>query len=160
MFSDAKVQPKRPRILIVEDEPFIALTLEAMMSELGFEVAGCAAKISTALEVIQRGQVDGAILDVNLGAHRIDPVADLLASLECPFFFTTGHSISGVPTRHAGRIVLQKPFGIEQLASAMCSEFCASTGEGQVRYEADAGVSAGDQQTKTCCATEGPTPTP
>ncbi|MGH6869750.1 MAG: response regulator, partial [Methylocella sp.] len=80
MVADAQAAPKRQRILIVEDEPFIALALEAMLLELGFGVAGSAAQVSAALQLIGREQIDGAILDVNLGSQRIDPVADLLAA--------------------------------------------------------------------------------
>lgn len=161
MLADTGAQPRRQRILIVEDEPFIALTLEAMLSELGFEVAGCAGQISAALELISREQIDGAILDVNLGLQRIDPVADILASRACPFFFTTGYGISGVPTRHAGRVVLQKPFGMEQLASIMCAEFCPATEvDGRCHFETGVGVTSGDRQAPACCATGVATPIP
>jgi CheY-like chemotaxis protein len=114
---------KRQRILIVEDEPFIALALESMLPDLGFEVAGSATKVSAALELIARVRIDCAILDVNLGLQRIDPVADALAARGCPFFFTTGYSLPGLPIRHAGRAVLQKPFGMEQLATLLRAEF-------------------------------------
>lgn len=111
MVADTEAAAKKQRILIVEDEPFIALALEAILLELGFDVAGSAAQLSVALELIGREEIDGAILDVNLGSQNIGPVADILAARACPFFFTTGYDISGIPARHAGRPVLQKPFG-------------------------------------------------
>ncbi|MGQ0445191.1 MAG: response regulator [Beijerinckiaceae bacterium] len=123
MVADTEAAPRKQRILIVEDEPFITLALEAMLLELGFEVAGSAAQLSVARELLGREHIDGAILDVNLGSQKIDPVADILAARACPFFFTTGYGISGIPARHAGRAVLQKPFGWEQLCSLVRVEF-------------------------------------
>lgn len=115
--------PKRQRILIVEDEPFIRLALEDMLSEFGFEVAGSVANISKARDLILRGKIDGAILDVNLGVEKIDPVADLLAARACPFIFTTGYSLAEIPARHAGRVVLEKPFGTEEFGKALAATF-------------------------------------
>lgn len=149
--------PKRPRILIVEDEPFITLALEAMLPELGYDVAGSAAQVSTALDLIGRERIDGAILDVNLGLLRIDPVADLLAERGCPFIFTTGYSISGVPVRHAGRAVLQKPFGFEQLAALLRAEFRAPADE-RPSVKADAAHSQGDRRPAPRRAAGVPTP--
>ncbi len=110
---------KKYRILIVEDEPFIALTLEDMLDELGFGLAGTVSQVSDALEMIGREPVDCALLDVNLGAEKIDPVADLLAAKACPFIFTTGYGRSGIPNAHAGRPVLQKPFRMDDLADTL-----------------------------------------
>ena len=107
------------RILIVEDEPFIALTLEDMLDELGFSHAGTVAQVSDAIELIGREPVDCALLDVNLGSEKIDPVADLLASRGCPFIFTTGYGRSGIPAGHAQRPVLQKPFRMDDLATIL-----------------------------------------
>ncbi len=110
------------RILIVEDEPFIALTLEDMLFELGFIVAGCVADVPAALALIGREEIDGALLDVNLGSQKIDPVADLLAERACPFVFTTGYGRAGVPAAYADRAVLQKPFGMDDLATILRNE--------------------------------------
>jgi CheY-like chemotaxis protein len=110
------------RILIVEDEPFIALTLEDMLFELGFAVAGCVADVPAALALIAREDIDGALLDVNLGSQRIDVVAALLVERDCPFVFTTGYGRTGVPAAYADRAVLQKPFGMEDLATILRNE--------------------------------------
>ncbi|WP_051955528.1 response regulator [Beijerinckia mobilis] len=118
----AKILPK-PRILIVEDEPFILLTLEDMLSDLGCEVAASATRISEALEFIGNRPIDGALLDVNLGDQKIDPVADRLAAIGCPFVFTTGYGRSGVPHTHMERGVLQKPFRMDDLARVLRDEF-------------------------------------
>lgn len=114
------------RILVVEDEPFIALSLADTLCELGFVVAGCVSNVAAALELIGREQIDGALLDVNLGSQRIDPVADLLAKRSCPFIFTTGYGPSGIPAAYANRAVLQKPFGMNDLALILRAEFGAA----------------------------------
>ncbi len=110
---------EKKRILIVEDEPFIALTLEDMLDELGFGLVGTVSHIAEALEMIEREAVDCALLDVNLGSEKIDPVADRLAARGCPFIFTTGYGASGIPAAHVGRPVLQKPFRMDDLAGTL-----------------------------------------
>ena len=112
---------EKKRILIVEDEPFIALTLEDMLDELGFALVCTVSHIAEALEVIGREAVDCALLDVNLGSEKIDPVADLLATRGCPFIFTTGYGASGIPAGHVGRPVLQKPFRMDDLAGTLAA---------------------------------------
>ena len=116
------VAPPKPRILIVEDEPFIAMTLEDMLDELGFAVVGTVSRVAEAIEMIELKPIDGALLDVNLGTQKIDPVADVLAQRGCPFIFTTGYGRSDIPSSHATRPVLQKPFRMDELASILRSE--------------------------------------
>jgi CheY-like chemotaxis protein len=110
------------RILVVEDEPFISLMLDEMLGELGFEVAASVSRIAAALDFIGKENFDLALLDVNLGTEKIDPVADLLAQRRCPFVFTTGYGQSGAPAAHADHVVLQKPFRIDDLATALQTE--------------------------------------
>jgi CheY-like chemotaxis protein len=119
------------RILIVEDEPFIALTLEDMLLELGFTVAGTVAHVPEALAFLEgENPIDAALLDVNIGSQKIDPVADLLAARACPFVFTTGYGRSGVPAAHNTRAVVQKPFRLEEIATALQSEMSAARERG------------------------------
>jgi CheY-like chemotaxis protein len=113
---------KGRRILVVEDEPFIALTLEDMLTELGCLIAGLASQVPEALELIGREQIDAAVLDVNLGNQKIDPVADLLASLKLPFVFTTGYGRAGVPPTHGTRGCVEKPFRLDDLARVLSLE--------------------------------------
>ena len=110
---------QKSRILIVEDEPFIALTLEDMLDELGFAHAGTVSHVSEAVAMIESESLDCALLDVNLGNEKIDPVADLLAARGCPFIFTTGYGRSGIPSSHSERPVLQKPFRMDDLATIL-----------------------------------------
>jgi CheY-like chemotaxis protein len=115
-------RPQKPRILIVEDEAFIAVMLTDMLEELGYDVAATVSNVSQAKEFLVDAKVDIALLDVNVGSEKIDPVADLLAERACPFVFTTGYGQAGVPAAHARRAVLQKPFHIDDLAAALHKE--------------------------------------
>ena len=112
----------RPRILVVEDEPIIAVMLDDMLQELGFDVVASVSAVSAAIDVIGREKLDVALLDVNLGGEKIDPVADLLAERACPFVFTTGYGHAGAPAAHADHGFVQKPFRIEDLATALRQE--------------------------------------
>ena len=112
-----------PRILIVEDEPLIALMLTDMLAELGFQIAASVTQVSEALALLAEDvSIDIALLDVNIGAQKIDPVADLLAARGTPFIFTTGYGNAGIPAGHAGRTILQKPFHVDELANTLRSE--------------------------------------
>lgn len=135
MLSNPEGQASRKRVLLVEDEPLIALALESTLSELGFDVVATATRISSALEAAGRETIDCAILDVNLGSQRVDAVADALAERGCPFFFMTGYGTSDLPSRHTARAVLQKPFRLEQLLEALRTEF-GSAGDEQREFEA------------------------
>jgi CheY-like chemotaxis protein len=124
MGSETELQKTtlKPRILVVEDEAFIAVMLADMLEELGYDVAASASQISQAKDFLAAEKVDIALLDVNLGNEKIDPVADLLAERACPFIFTTGYGQAGVPAAHASRLVLEKPFNINDLAAALHKE--------------------------------------
>jgi CheY-like chemotaxis protein len=111
------------RILVVEDEPMIRMLLEDMLGELGYIVAGEAARIEEALEATKNADFDLAILDANLNGQAASPVADALVTRGTPFIFATGYG--EVPKPYRDRPMLTKPFqmtGLEQvLKSALDS---------------------------------------
>src|SRR6516165_2641503 len=105
MAESAEGEKFKRRVLLVEDEPLIAIALESTLKELGFDIVASTTGISSALQVIGREVVDCAILDVNLGSQRVDAVADALAARNCSFIFMTGYATSDVPPGHKGRTV-------------------------------------------------------
>ena len=105
----------RPRsILIIEDEPLIAMMLEDFLDELGHGVAGTVDSVATALEQVAIGGFDFAILDVHLrGGEASWAVADALADLGLPFVLATGGHVEPAPARHGAVPVLAKPFTLD-----------------------------------------------
>ncbi len=97
-------------ILVVEDEPLVAMVLESIIEDMGASLVGPAASVEKALSLIEAGGFAGALLDVNLRGERVDAVADALAAKGLPFVFTTGHGIDGIPAAHRHRPMLSKPF--------------------------------------------------
>ncbi len=106
------------RILVVEDEPLIAMMLEDFLDILGKSVAGTADSVDAAVSAIDAGGIDAAILDVNLrGGEKSWPIADKLAEAGIPFVLATGGSGDTIEPAHRDRPVLSKPFtmdGVEQ----------------------------------------------
>ena len=79
------------RVLVVEDDGLIALTLEDLLEELGCQVAGSAGSVAEALAWLEAGNgLDAALLDVKLGTEMVFPVAEALAARHIAFAFTTG----------------------------------------------------------------------
>ncbi len=72
-------------VLVVEDEFFIAIELESVLSRSGFEVLGPASSVDQALDLLKRQRPDAAVLDVTLGSEKVTPVALLLKSWGVPF---------------------------------------------------------------------------
>ncbi|MEZ5828328.1 MAG: response regulator [Hyphomicrobiales bacterium] len=113
-----------PRVLLVEDEALIAMMIEDQLTQLGFEVVGPAATASQAIALCEDCDIDGAVLDINLGAgQRSDPIAEHLYEHGIPFVFVTGYGQAGVDERFADASVLQKPFTLPQLRQLLAEMF-------------------------------------
>jgi CheY-like chemotaxis protein len=68
------------RVLLVEDEMMVAMLVEDMLSDFGCHVLGPASRLEEALRLADAGEIDVAILDVNLNGQETYPVADALAA--------------------------------------------------------------------------------
>ena len=98
----------------------IAAVIETMLKEAGCEVVGPALRLSQALETaIRERNLDGAVLDVKLGADIVAPVADRLSDRGVPFVFLTGYGWHVLPERFHGRPLVNKPCRREALLSAL-----------------------------------------
>jgi CheY-like chemotaxis protein len=102
-------------VLIVEDEPLISMMLEDFLDTLGHQVAGSCDCLGDALDRVEQGGFDIAIVDVNLKGELIWPVADRLQDMGIPYVLATGGHIEPPPSRHADAPVLSKPYTIDAI---------------------------------------------
>ncbi|WP_241557456.1 response regulator [Croceibacterium ferulae] len=107
------------RVLIVEDEPLIAMTLEDILIDLGCVVVGLASRLNEALDLVRRLEVDAAILDVNIHGEKSFPVASALQQRGARYVFATGYGLQGVGKGFSNVPVLQKPYSQAQIAAAL-----------------------------------------
>lgn len=106
-------------ILLVEDDPLVAMMLEGYLDALGHELVGPAESVATALNLIGTATFDGAIVDVHLANGEISaPVAAALKAAAKPFVVTTGHQVALDPA-FDGAALLAKPFTLSSLETAL-----------------------------------------
>ena len=103
------------RILIVEDDPFIALDLADQLRSAGFGVIGPAHNVKTALDKLGREPCDVGVIDVHLGRETSEPVAMFLAERSIPFVTLSGYSKDQHPPAFLKGTALSKPVDIRVL---------------------------------------------
>jgi CheY-like chemotaxis protein len=107
------------RILVLEDEPLVAMLLEEMLLDLGCEVVGPAYSLEQGERLAAEAELDAAVLDVNVNGEMSDPVANALKARGVPFALATGYGLSA-PMAAGGRIpVLQKPYPAGKLEATL-----------------------------------------
>ena len=107
------------RVLVVEDEFFIADDLAQLLERNGAEVIGPAPTLARALELLQSGRPDCAVVDVNLRGQMAYALADELRSRGVPFVFATGYDPAVIPSDYAEVPRLQKPYDLDELLHAL-----------------------------------------
>jgi CheY-like chemotaxis protein len=108
------------RILVIEDEPIVAMCLEDMLDTLGHATIGPAGRVAEGLALVEASTPDAAILDINLSGERSDPIAHALVARGVPLVFATGY---GAPPEGFGieTPLLEKPYRLEQLRAALAA---------------------------------------
>jgi CheY-like chemotaxis protein len=110
----------RAPILIVEDEPFIALELQLSVEDAGGQVVGPVGSASAALTLLQSCVVAAAVLDVHLRDRDVTPVAKALVALKVPMVFHTAESLPPhLRLRCPDAIVCQKPVALSLLLKTL-----------------------------------------
>jgi ActR/RegA family two-component response regulator len=97
-------------VLIVEDEPFIALDLAEAVKEARGNVIGPAGSVREALLLIKLNLVQAAVLDVNLSDRDVTPVAELLIEGGVPVIFYSGLALpAALRERYPSACFYKKP---------------------------------------------------
>src|SRR5918992_1579146 len=107
------------RILVAEDEFFIALVVEETLQSLGCTVLGPFSDLAQATEAAEREPVDAAVLDINLRGEMVYPLAERLHRHGIPFVFTTGYAVADLPERFRVFDCLRKPVDPRTLKQAV-----------------------------------------
>ena len=107
------------RVLIVEDEYFLADDMAKAVQKLGAQVVGPVPTPDKALALLADKPVDAAILDINLKGQMVYPVADALSEQGVPFGFATGYDAAAVPETYKDVPRWEKPFRPDDLAKAL-----------------------------------------
>lgn len=106
------------RILLVEDDVLIGMMLADMFDALDLPEPAQATSNEEALALIASEPLSGALVDINLGDEKGWPVADALAAKDIPFAFTSGGG-DVIPSAHAHRKLITKPFRISDIEEAL-----------------------------------------
>lgn len=111
------------RVLVVEDEELISLVLQDMLEMLGYSVAGVAASLAEAVPLVDAGGFEIAVLDVNLGADEVYPLADRIAAAGAALVFATGTGAGALPDRFRQHTLLPKPYAMAAVERALAGAF-------------------------------------
>jgi DNA-binding response OmpR family regulator len=106
------------KILIVDDEPLIAMLVEAWIADMGHEPIGPAHSLTEAQALLDL-PLDGAIVDLTLGLESGRPIAEALAAKGAPFVYATGQAEAQLDDLPPAAGVLLKPFNFEAFVAAV-----------------------------------------
>ncbi|MEK9284178.1 MULTISPECIES: response regulator [unclassified Bradyrhizobium] len=113
---------KGRRILVVEDEYFLADDIDKALRSLGADVAGPVGHIEGAVELLHDGgSLDAAVLDVNVRSDMIFPVARELRARQVPFVFTTGYEKIAIGAEFQDVPLWEKPIDIVAMARKLAA---------------------------------------
>ncbi|MCQ8184203.1 hypothetical protein [Parvularcula maris] len=118
------------KILLVEDEFLIGLDLCENLENCGGDVLMAASldegfsKLTT-----DKGQIDAALLDVNLGGLTVFPLANMLQEQGVPLVFHSGHAelLTDLPRRYPAALWLSKPAEMADIVGALASQISSSS---------------------------------
>lgn len=105
-------------LLVVEDEPIIALALEDLLCSCGARVV-LTGGVEQGLEILETEPVDAAILDVNLHGALSYPLASRLRERAIPYIFATGNGVQLHPPEFAAVPTVSKPYSLKAIQKAL-----------------------------------------
>lgn len=107
------------RVLIVEDEHLVALALADDLEDAGAIVLGPASTVDAALDLVDRHDIEVAVLDIKLQSEMVFPVADRLSARGVPFLFTTGFDAGVVPDEYSQVPKCDKPANVTTIMTIL-----------------------------------------
>ena len=107
------------RVLMVEDEYFIAKDLARALTAVGMEIVGPVPSLVEAEAALVDNDLDFAVLDVALDGDKVYHVADALIARGVPVLFVTGYDPGALPMRYANVPQCLKPIDVRKVVAAL-----------------------------------------
>lgn len=107
------------RVLVIEDEYFLANDLEQALRASGAEVIGPTGDLQEALRLVRRDGFDVAVIDINLRDDSAIVLADELMRQNVPFVFATGYGRDAIPQRFSHVTLCEKPFNDRDIIASI-----------------------------------------
>jgi DNA-binding NtrC family response regulator len=107
------------RILVVEDEYYLAADLVAALEDAGAQVIGPFGAMDQAEAPLASGAFDAALLDMNLRGEPAFPLAERLQEADVPFVIVSGYSGEALPPTLAEAPRLEKPIEAARAVKAL-----------------------------------------
>ena len=107
------------RVVLLEDEPLVALDLEDMLIRLGVDSPAVVGSIERALEMLEAERFDLAILDLNIRGEVSLPVADCARNKGVPIIFATGYELEDEMLERYDARRVGKPYSRAHISAAI-----------------------------------------
>ena len=117
--NETKRVPPDLRVLLVEDEPLIAIDGAHMLRAMGVDDVVCVRTVADGMNALGSTSFHAALLDLRLGQESSIPLAQRLAAMNIPFGFLTGFQDNAIPQEFRDRPVVAKPFTAAQLGALL-----------------------------------------
>lgn len=114
------------RFMILDDEAIIALDLTGMLQDLGHSVVSVATRVAGGMEFARHGDLDMAILDINVHGVASFPLAAILQDRGVPIIFASGYGERGLIDGFRDALVLTKPYGRDDLSNVVAKARAAA----------------------------------
>lgn len=116
------------RVLVVEDEPLIAMMIVEILEGEGCEIAGPAYDEAQAVELLDAEKIDVAILDYNLGRDQTSAgIATKLVERDIPFLFATGYGVQALRNGNWTQPAIGKPYHAPEVVAAVSGLLAAKS---------------------------------
>ncbi|MFM5916242.1 MAG: response regulator [Novosphingobium sp.] len=105
-------------VLVLEDEPIIAMLIEQLLEEAGATVLSTST-LAAAEDEIAHQVPDMAVLDVNIHGQTSYSIAAQLRTLGVPSIFASGYGVAAHPDEFVGVPTVSKPYDLAEVTAAM-----------------------------------------
>jgi len=107
------------RVLVIEDEYYLADDLSRALARAGAEIVGPIGTLEEASRQVEADEFDCAVLDMNLRGEFVFQLAERLVDARTPFIIATGYNQASLPDILVDVPRIEKPFAPHQVVEAI-----------------------------------------